>query len=163
MVETGKSQNRTLDDFYAYLDQTVSIYRELLGVMKEEFDAITREDTAEIDESLKKQQVLLYKTKGFDKDLTSFINELGLIPGNLSSLILQFPQDQQLKFYELLGRYEEVIKEVTYYRDKCEILLHTKLYNIDKQLADSNTANKIYKKDASELEARSKKSLDKTT
>ena len=142
-----------LDNMYEYLCGILKLYEDMLPVLKEELDAICRDDISSLDENLKTQQALLFKTKNFDREIRCYISQLNIEATNLSSLILKIPEEHQLRFYALLGRFAEVMQDVDYYRDKCQTMLQTKLYTIEKALARTGRKEtKTYDRNASEIQ-----------
>ncbi|GAB1477117.1 hypothetical protein MASR2M70_19530 [Bacillota bacterium] len=153
---------KILDSFHEYLFGIVKLYEDILPVIKDELEAISREDIRSLDENLKIQQALLYRTKNFDNEVAGYTSRLNIDAENLSSLILRLPEDQQLRFYAILGRFAAAIQEVSFYKEKCRVLLQTKLYTIDKALAGSKgiVENKTYGPDASDETAKTSKSFE---
>ncbi len=62
------------------------------------------------------------------------MNQLNVKGKNLSEVILHFPQEQQMRFFWILSQFETAVKEVQFYKEKCEVLLQTKLYLINKKI-----------------------------
>lgn len=156
--------NKILDNFYDYLCGTLKLYEDLLPVLKEELHAISEDDTRSLDEKLITQQALLYQTKHFNRNVAEYTARLDLAEGNLTSLILQMPEEQQLRFYALLGRFAAVLEEVCFYKDKCETLLQSKLYSIDKALIGQKgrIENITYDRNAAEVHTSPGKSFHTT-
>jgi len=144
---------KILDDFYEYLFGILKVYEDLLPVIKEELNVIGPDDISSLDENLKAQQALLYRIKNFDRDVAGYASKLNIKADTLSSMILKMPEEHQLRFYELLGNFAATIQEVSFYKDKCQEVLQTKLYGIDKALTRLKgvTENKTYERDASEV------------
>lgn len=160
--KTNPEYNRILDGLYEYLHKILKLYEGILPVIKEELNAITQEDIITLDENLKVQQALLYQTRDFDKKVSDFTEKLNIKAENLSTLILQIPEDQQLRFYAILGHFTATIQEVSFYKEKCQTLLQTKIYGIDKILSEQNglVENKTYERDASGSHTAQKKSFE---
>lgn len=156
------SNIEAMDGLYDYLTGIVNLYKDMLPIIKNELAAISREDISSLDENLKTQQALLYKTKNFDKEIDYYTQALSIEASNLTSLIIQLPEDQQLRFYDMLGRFSEVTREVSFYKEKCRALLETRLYTIDKVLKEHNPTveNKTYGKDASKDPEKPTKSFE---
>jgi hypothetical protein len=160
--KTNPGYNKILDELYEYLYKILKLYEGILPVIKDELAAITQEDIITLDENLKVQQALLYQTRDFDKKILDYTKKLNIEAENLSSLILQIPEDQQLRFYAILGHFTAAIQEVSIYKEKCQALLQTKIYSIDKILAEQKgiVENKTYERDASGVANTQKKSFE---
>lgn len=158
------AKKEILDNFYEYLCGILKLYEDILSVLKKELDAICRDDISSLDENLKTQQALLYQTKNFDREIAGYISQLNIEASNLTSLIRQIPEEQQLRFYALLGRFAAVVQDVDFYRDKCQTMLQTKLYGIEKSLAEQTgrKETKSYNRDASEIHNQFPKSFETT-
>ena len=156
--------NRILDNFYDYLCGILKLYEDMLPILKEELKAISLDDTLSLDKSLITQQTLLYQTKHFDREIAGYTSKLDLEESNLSSLILQMPEEQQLRFYALLGRFAAIVEEVSFYKDKCRVLLQSRLYSIDKALMEQTgrVENITYDRNASEVHTTFRKSFHTT-
>jgi len=63
------------------------------------------------------------------------MEKLGVSGKNISDVISQFPPSEQSRFETLLFEFKEVSKEITFYKDKCQTLLQTKLYEVNKNIA----------------------------
>lgn len=144
---------KALDDFYHYLEKIVGVYEELKPVIREQIEIIGRADIKALDENLKIQQVLVQHTKDFDKKLTGHITGMGFEADTLTEFILQIPEAQQYRFYDLLGRFAAAVDEVSVYKNQCSTLLETKLYGIEKAIKkQGGPMGRIYEKDATEVE-----------
>jgi hypothetical protein len=143
----------SLDQFHEYLTGILRIYQSAVPVLKEELDAVMRDDTDVLDQSLKSQQALLLKTKNFDQQTANYLSKLNIKAKNLTEMVKQLPKDEQLRFFDLLGEFELTMTEVNYYKDKCRVLLQSKLYTIDKLLSkqDLPKDNTTYNQNAAEV------------
>ncbi|HZK02366.1 MAG TPA: flagellar export chaperone FlgN [Anaerovoracaceae bacterium] len=157
-----KNFKKSLDGLYGYLMEIVELYEKILPVVKSEFDAINADDIYSLNESLKVQQALLHKTKNFDKTISSYTAELDIDADNLTALIIQLPEEQQFRFYSVLGRFTAAIQEISFYKEKCRSMLQTKLHNIDRSLAEQKgiVENETYEKDASKAQQWPSKSFE---
>lgn len=142
-----------LDQFHEYLTGILRIYQSAVPVLKEELEAIMRDDTDVLDRSLKSQQALLLKTRNFDQQTANYLSKLNIKAKNLTEMAKQLPGDEQFRFFDLLGEFELTMTEVNYYKEKCRVLLQSKLYSIDKLLSkqDLPKDNTTYNQKAAEV------------
>lgn len=142
-----------LDQFHEYLTGILRIYQSAVPVLKEELEAITQDKMDVLDQSLKSQQALLLKTRNFDQQTASYLSRLGIKAKNLTEMVKQLPKEEQLRFFDLLGEFELTMTEVNYYKEKCRVLLQSKLYAIDKLLSkqDLPKDNTTYNQSAAEV------------
>ncbi len=155
--------NKTvINEFYDYLSEILSVYEDILPVIKQELEAIKTRDMISLNENLKVQQALMHGTKDFDRKVSDYIEKLNMREGNLSSLIQQIPEDRQLHFCTIVGRFAKVVQDVAFYKDKCRLLLTTELHNIDKALSAKGTVmeNRTYEKDAKAVNTKIFKSFE---
>ena len=145
--------NVALDQFHEYLSGILKIYQNAVPVLKEELDAIMNDEIEVLNQSLKSQQALLLQTKSFDQQTVSFLSKLNIKAKNLTEMVQQLPKEERLRFFNLLGEFELTMTEVNYYKDKCRVLLQSKLYTIDKALTrqDLQKDNTTYSQDATEV------------
>jgi len=147
---------QTIDQFLEYLNGILQLYESLLPILKEELEAIMRDDIKLLNKSLGSQQAIFLKMKSFDSQKAYFLSTLGIKAENLSDMAQQLPKDDGLRFFNLLGKYELIMAEVVYYKEKCTMLLNNKLYKIDKALSKLVTQNDntTYNKNASEVQGK---------
>lgn len=150
---TEMKYEQTLDSFYDYLFGILKHYQNAIPVLKEELEAIQEDRIDDLNDSLKSQQALLLQTRGFDSTVSSYLSRLDMKAVNLSEMIAQLPESQRLRFSEILGQFGLAIKEVDFYKEKCRLLLQSKLHIIDKTLAkqEHQKDNTIYNEKASEV------------
>jgi hypothetical protein len=143
-----------LDQFHEYLTGILRIYQSAVPVLKEELEAIMQDQMDVLDQSLKSQQALLLKTRNFDQQTADYLSRLNIKAKNLTEMAKQLPDDEQLRFFGLLGEFELTMTEVNYYKDKCRVLLQSKLYAIDKVLSkqDLPKDNTTYNQSAAEVQ-----------
>jgi hypothetical protein len=135
MSEGAFMDRAVLDEFYDYLQGVKQIYTDLLPVIKEEIDQIAADDVAALDETLKRQQALVLRTRNFDDKIAGYLERLGIAASTLTETVQEFPEGDRFRFYDFLGEFDRVVKQVDFYRGKCRELLQSKLYSIDRQLA----------------------------
>lgn len=145
--------NKAIENFYDYISQILKLYQDALPILKQELESIERDDIPTLNETLKSQQTLLLQTKSFDKEIEKHFSILNVSGENLTAVIQQLPTEQHLRFYALLGQFELTAKEVNFYKEKCRMLLETKLYRIEKVLSNETTQkdNTTYNRDALEI------------
>ena len=143
---------QTLDQFYEYLISVMNIYAGLLPVLKDEVLYINNDDISGLDEALKLQQAMVFKTKNFDEKVDGFLSELGISANNLTETIKQLPEEEQFRFYSFLGEFDYIMEEIAFYKNKCRELLQTKLYRIEYQIEHSGlTIATSYDENAGEI------------
>lgn len=130
----SEKSNQPLNDFYRYLWDILGIYRSLVPVLQDELHAIEEDNIDLLDKSMKSQQSLLLKTRSFDATVTNHLADLGYPVGKLSELTDLLPEEEKSAFTQLLDQFSLTLAEVTFYKEKCNTLLQSKLYSIDKYL-----------------------------
>ena len=126
--------NAILDEFYNYLLDVYNIYKDLIPILQEELTAIEGSNMELLNNSMKAQQSLLLKTRSFDSTLEQYLSALGFSVTKLSDMLTLLPQDEMLRFSQLLGRFSQTMTEVSFYKEKCSSMLQSKLYTIDRVL-----------------------------
>ena len=149
-----KEFKQILDCFYGYLFGVVKLHQEEVPKLKEELALIQEDNIEGLNSNLNLQQSFLYQIKNFDIEVAGYMNQLNLSGRNLSEVILQLPQEEQMRFYKLLSEFEVTIKEVQFYKEKCQSLLQTKLYVVNKKISsfELKKDKTIYGKDGKEAE-----------
>jgi hypothetical protein len=148
-----KEFDMTLNQFHEYLTGILKLYQNAVPVLKEELEAIMQDEIDTLNQSLKSQQALLLQTKSFDQQTAGYLTRLNIKARNLTEMAQQLPKDHQYRFFELLGEFELTMTEVNYYKEKCRVLLQSKLYTIDKILSkqDLPKDNTTYNQNAAEV------------
>lgn len=138
MLETTEYKE-TLDSFYNYLFGVIKLHRDSITRLKDELMLIQSNSIDELGENLNHQQVFLYQIKNFDEDVAAYMEKLSLKGNNLTEVICLLPVDEQDRFNELLSQFKETAKEIDFYKEKCKVLLQTKLYTVNKNMAQLKT------------------------
>ncbi len=149
----AKEFKMTLDQFHEYLSGILKLYQNAVPVLKEELEAILQDEIDVLNKSLKSQQALLLQTKSFDQQTAGYLSRLNVKAANLTEMAQQLPEEEQYRFFNLLGEFELTMTEVNYYKEKCRVLLQSKLYTIDKILSgqDLPKDNTTYNQNAAEV------------
>jgi|LGOV01.1.fsa_nt_gb hypothetical protein len=124
----------SLEKFHNYLFDIVKLHQAIIPYLKKEIDLIEADDIEGLNRNLNEQQRFSYQMKNFDTEILKYMNQLNVKGKNLSEVILHFPQEQQMRFFWILSQFETAVKEVQFYKEKCEVLLQTKLYLINKKI-----------------------------
>ncbi|HVI41911.1 MAG TPA: flagellar export chaperone FlgN [Anaerovoracaceae bacterium] len=152
-ITNRKSFDKTLDAFHEYLSQVLDLYQKIVTMLQEEFEYILKDDLQALDESMKSQQALLFKTRNFDKMILQYQSELDISGNTLAEMINQFPTEKRQLFQTISGQFQITIDEINFYKEKSRSLLQTKLYQIDKELSkkSANKDNTTYNQNAAEV------------
>ncbi len=134
MLET-EEYKKILDSFYDYLFGVIKLHRDYVPKLKDELMLLQGNSIDELSDNLNHQQSFLYQIKNFDQDVKIYTDKLGITAKTLSEAIQQLSEVEQVRFNELLQEYRETAKEINFYKDKCQSLLQTKLYAVNKKMA----------------------------
>lgn len=151
-MNTKNDFEMNIDGFYVYLSDLQKLYQESVGTLKVKLEAIVSDDIDTLNKSIQAQQVFLLKTKAFDGKIEEYMAKLNTPANTLSEMISLLPEEHQLRFYDLLGQFEMTLSEVKFNNEKCQTLLQTKLYMIDKKMKkmDINQQATTYQNNAKE-------------
>ena len=131
---TNADFDAVLIEFYNYLSDVMRLYEDSIPTLKAKLDAIASDDIGALNKCIQSQQVFVLKTKTFDNKIADYQARLGITARNLTDMIGQLPGDNRLMFYDLLGQFDIILKSFKFHNEKCQALLNTKLYSIDKKL-----------------------------
>ncbi|MDR1246298.1 MAG: flagellar protein FlgN [Clostridiales Family XIII bacterium] len=134
-MSSAQAAKTIIDEFYDYLSDVKQIYIDIIPVLREEIDQITRDDVSALDDTIKLQQALVLRTRNFDDNIAGYMKRLGVSASTLTETVQGFPEDDRFRFYDFLGEFDRIVEQVDFYRDKCRELLQSKLYTLDKQLS----------------------------
>lgn len=154
-MTTATSDNfaMSLDGFYEYLREVLVLYEKLVPMLKDEFGYIMKDDLASLDENMKDQQALMLRIKPFDVKIAEYQSALDISGRTLSEMALRFPEEKRAGFFELIGRFQQILEEVEFYKEKCRTLLQNKLYHINNILSKTEMQkdNTTYDQNAAEV------------
>jgi len=141
-----------LDDFYQYLFGVIKLHQEMIPKLKDELMLIQSNSLDELNQNLNQQQIFIYQIKNFDEKVADYMKQLNLNGNNLSEVVKQLPQDEQKRFDGLLEQFREISREIQFYKEKCKTLLETKLYVVNKNIAqfERSSDKKTYQEDGTE-------------
>lgn len=148
-----KYSKENLDAFYEYLSSISGYYNKLIPILKEELSIILSDKIDLLDKNLNAQQVYLLQTRNFDQQIAMHSLKLGIDGSNLTEMTLHLEAEDQIRFFDLLARFDITIGQVNFYKEKCKDLLESRLYSIHKILSaqDSTRDMSFYDKNASEI------------
>lgn len=136
MEFTQKHQN-ALNGFYDYMTEILGLYKDLVPMLKEEFDCIVADDTENLDRVMNSQQAILLKTRLFDENVAKFNEDIEVPSSSLAELISNLDGEEARRFSALQDDFRSTVEEVLFYRNKCKELLTTKLHRIGSVLEAS--------------------------
>ena len=136
MSKTNFSEKHylALDGLYAYMTEILGLYEEIIPMLKSELAAISADDTAALNESMRAQQAVILQTKHFSEKIAEFSADIEVPNTNLRVLASGLPESEGDRFRVLYDDYQTVLQEVLFYRNKCKELLSSKLYGIERRL-----------------------------
>jgi hypothetical protein len=151
-MSENKNDKQIVDDFYNYIFGVIRLHRELTPKLKDELMLIQSNSLDELNQNLNYQQTFIYQIKNFDEKVADYMKKLNLNGKNLSEVIKQLPQDEQERFDGLLQQFRETSREMQFYKEKCKTLLETKLYVVNKNIAqfDLKSDKTTYQEDGTE-------------
>lgn len=134
-MSENKNDKEILDDFHTYLFGVIKLHQEMIPKLKDELMLIQSNSLDELNQNLNYQQIFIYQVKNFDEKVADYMKQLNLSGNNLSEVIKQLPQDEYERFDDLLKKFEKTSREMQFYKEKCKIILETKLHVINKNIA----------------------------
>jgi hypothetical protein len=97
-MSDARAAKAVMDEFYDYLLSVKQIYVDIIPVLMDEIDQITRDDVVALDETLKRQQALALRTRNFDDKVAGYMRRLGVEASTLTETVLKFPEDVRLRY-----------------------------------------------------------------
>ena len=125
--------NSILDPLYRKLGDLLKLHQSVIPVLKNELNCIISEDIGTLDECLRSLQSLTLQIKVLEKEAEAILQSNGISTGNLSDLIRQLPGKDQTRFLSLKAQFAGSLREISFYRDKCETMLKTRLFRLEKK------------------------------
>ncbi|WKY45529.1 flagellar export chaperone FlgN [Eubacteriaceae bacterium ES2] len=135
----SETNTETIEQFYNYLFGVIKLHRDLIPKLKDELMLIESGSVEALTENINRQQGFVMQTKEFDKEISRYMKALNLEGKNVTEVVAQLPEEYHLRFYGLIGEFNSTVKEVQFYKEKCKILLETKLHLIEKKIESSRT------------------------
>lgn len=117
--------------FFNYLNDLFESYNNLSKLLTQKLAAIASFDVATLDSIIREEQVYVLLARGFDQNIASFREILGVTGETLSQIIEELPQNQQPRFQMLHSELKTTLNNVKELNQKCQDLINTKLASID--------------------------------
>ena len=135
------------DKFYTYLCELHSSHLRLIDLLKNKLVAISDSDLDTLDDTIKEEQVYVLASKSFENNIARYRRELSLSGDKLSEIIPNMPDDEQGRFFEIFENLESGLSLANELNQKCQTLLESKLYSINKSLRElENKSPSTYSK-----------------
>lgn len=128
------------DKFYAYLKELDESYTSLADLLRQKLAAVTRNDLVRLDEIIKDEQAYILKARGFDQNLQTHRDRLGLKGDNLAQVIEELPQEHRDSFRRLHKRLKTTLDEVQALNKKCQGEIEDRLYVLDRSIKELDKA-----------------------
>jgi len=150
----SQKHTEAVNGFYNYMCEVLALYKDMIPLLKAEFEAVDKDDTAALDASMNKQQAILLKTRLFDEKMAAYTKDIEVPASNLTDLVSNLPAEDSQRFAELQKEFRITIEEVLFYRNKCKDLLTAKLHHINTVLDKTGgpKENMTYNSQATEVQ-----------
>lgn len=128
----------TNDQYEAYLTllrQLSKTLSDLSDIQKLKTQAVRQDDLSDLNECMKKEQVISLSLRGFEKKRMDAVAALGLESVSLSGLAARYPEAQRM---EAKAVAEDVIRQYQIYRSAADVArstLECNLHEIEKIIA----------------------------
>lgn len=130
----SETNTQLIEEFYQCLFGVIKLHRDLIPKLKDELMLIESGSVEALTENINRQQGFVMQTKEFDKEIARYMETLNLKGNNVTEVVAQLPEEYRLRFYGLIEEFNKTIKEVEFYKEKCKLLLETKLHQIGKKI-----------------------------
>lgn len=133
------------DKFFAYLNDLDKSFDKLATLLMEKLTALDQVDVDKLNEIIRQEQVYVLQSKGFDKSVKAYKEQLGLAGETLSQVIDELPGEERHRFEEVFRRLSVSLEKVKGLNEKCQDLTQNRLHVIDKTIRElDRSANKGY-------------------
>jgi uncharacterized coiled-coil DUF342 family protein len=132
-MQEALAYNDIIDSFYRKLVDLLRLHKSIVPVLKDELNSIISADTGALDECLRELQALTLQIRALEKESEEILRANGISTVNLSDLIRQLPAKEQTRFLSLKDQFAGCVREITFYKDKCAVMLKTKLFRLEKK------------------------------
>jgi Mg2+ and Co2+ transporter CorA len=145
----SETNTQLIEEFYQYLFGVIKLHRDLIPKLKDELMLIESGSVEALTENINRQQSFVLQTRRFDQDVKKYMEALNLRGNNITEVVAQLPEEYRLRFYGLIGEFDETVKEMNFYKEKCKVLLETKLHIVEQKLStvENRNVNKLYSQD----------------
>lgn len=142
------NQQKQYNKFYAYLDELDQSYGRLADLLRQKLVAVDRFDVERLNAIIKEEQVYVLLSRGFEGNLRSHREKLGVRGDTLSEIIEELPGEEQARFRQQMKRLKATLDNVKGLNERCQTLIETRLYTIDKSIRElDKSVGSTYKKD----------------
>ena len=142
----SETNAQLIEEFYNYLFGVIKLHRDLIPKLKDELMLIESGSVEALTENINRQQSFVLQTGRFDADIKKYMDGLNLTGNNITEVVVQLPEEYRLRFYGLIGEFDQTVKEMNFYKEKCQSLLELKLHLVEQKLAtfENRNVNKLY-------------------
>ena len=120
--------------FYELMQQYLVFYKEFLEFEKTKLEDVTNNRIDLIDNHVKKEEVFLLRSKGFEVKRESFLKELGLDDLTMSEIIEKTPEGSKEKLSLIFSELSEVLLDLKEINSRCNSMIELRLHRIEKTI-----------------------------
>ncbi|MCL2579651.1 MAG: flagellar protein FlgN [Oscillospiraceae bacterium] len=133
------------DKFYSYLNDLDKGFDKLAALLLDKLEALDMVDVDRLDRIIKEEQVYVLQSKGFERNIQVYKDQLRLSGQTLSQVIDELPEEERHRFGDVFRRLSVSLEKVKGLNDKCQDLSHNRLHAIDKAIKEiDRSSNKGY-------------------
>lgn len=133
--------------FYEYLQELEQSYSRLAELLHQKLNALLQHDLTALDAIMKEEQVYVLLSKGFDANLQTHRDKLGLRGDTLLEVIGELPEENRDDFHRLYKQLKATLDGVRGINQKCQSLIEQRLYSLDRSIKElDHSDNSTYQK-----------------
>ena len=119
------------DKFHSYLVELLESYTKLADLLSMKLDAVVNFNSDALDGIIKEEQVFVLLARGFDANLKSYRDKLGLKGESLSAVINEMLVEYQPDFQAVFAKLCTRLDEVRLLNEKCQSLTEERIYRLE--------------------------------
>ncbi|NCC86417.1 MAG: hypothetical protein EOM05_00925 [Clostridia bacterium] len=120
--------------FYDLMQQYLVFYKEFLEFETKKLDDVANNRIDIMDEHVKKEEVFLLKSRGFEVKREEFLKNVGLENMSMSEVIKTSPEESRGQMSDAFSELSDIVLDLKEINSRCNSMIELRLHRIEKTL-----------------------------
>ena len=133
-------------DFITIIEEQIKFFLEAVIVEQEKLDAVQKNRVTFVEDCMKKEQAMVLKLRGFDKNREEIQADLGFTGLSLQRIIELCDEDKKSQLLPLANQLKTQVSLFRSISESANTAIEVNLHTIDKMIQYSKTGETKYQK-----------------
>lgn len=120
--------------FYNLMQQYLVFYKEFLDFETKKLDDVANNRIDIMDEHVKKEEVFLLKSRGFEAKREEFLKNAGFENMSMSEVINTSPEESRGQLSDVFSELSDILLDLKEINSRCNSMIELRLHRIEKTL-----------------------------